>query len=135
MKWLVDLNVILDVIQQRAPFYDASARVISRIVQGHASGCLAGHEVTTAYYIVRRYVGRQAADDLVDWLLNHFEILPEGKIIFERARLLNLPDFEDAAIASAAQEAGCDHIVTRNERHFIGSPVPATSPTDLLSKL
>ncbi len=25
MKWMVDLNVVLDVLQQREPFYSASA--------------------------------------------------------------------------------------------------------------
>jgi hypothetical protein len=132
MKWLIDLNVLLDVIQQRLPFFDSSAQVISATVRGKATGCIAGHELTTAYYIVNRYANRQAADDLVDWLLVHFEVIPESAMIFRHARELPLADFEDAAIASAAEAAQCDYIVTRNVRDFTGSLVPAIAPADLL---
>jgi hypothetical protein len=99
MKWLIDLNVLLDVIQQRVPFFDSSAQVVSKIVQGKATGYIAGHELTTAYYIVSRYANRQAADDLVDWLLVHVEVVAESATIFRHARELPLADFEDAAIA------------------------------------
>ena len=133
MTWLVDLNVLLDVIQQRRPFFDSSAQVISRIVRGEATAYIAGHELTTAYYIVNRYASRQAADDLVDWLLVHFEIVPESASVFRRAREMALADFEDAAIASAAEAAQCEYIVTRNVRDFTDSPVPAIAPADLLA--
>lgn len=132
MKWLVDLNVLLDVIQHRLPFFDSSARVVSKIVRGEATGYIAGHELTTAYYLVNRYANRQAADDLVDWLLVHFEIISEGATIFRHARELALADFEDAAIASSAEAAQCDYIVTRNVRDFTDSPIPAITPADLL---
>ena len=133
MKWLVDLNVLLDVIQQRLPFFDSSAQVVSKIVRGKATGYIAGHELTTAHYIVSRYANRQAADDLVDWLLVHVEVVSESATIFRRARELPLADFEDAAIASAAEAAQCDYIVTRNVRDFTDSPIPAITPADLLA--
>ncbi len=132
MKWLIDLNVLLDVIQHRLPFFDASAQVISKTVRGEATGFIAGHEMTTAYYIVNRYASRQAADDLVDWLLIHFEIISESAAIFKHARELVFADFEDAAIASAAEAAQCDYIVTRNVVDFTNSPIPAITPADLL---
>ena len=132
MKWLIDLNVLLDVIQHRQPFFDSSAQVISKTVRGEATGLIAGHEMTTAYYIVNRYAKRQAADDLVDWLLIHFEIISESAAIFKHARELAFADFEDAAIASAAEAAQCDYIVTRNVADFTNSPVPAITPADLL---
>ena len=47
MKWMFDLNVLLDVIQQREPFYSASARALSQILRGEVTGCLAGHALTT----------------------------------------------------------------------------------------
>lgn len=134
MRWLIDLNVLLDVIQERQPFFDDSAQVISRIVRGEASGSVAGHELTTAYYIVRRYADKRSAGDLVDWLLVHFDIIAEDSNVFRRARELGFPDFEDAAIASAAEVAGCNYIVTRNTGDFpASSPVPAISPAELLS--
>lgn len=132
MRWLFDLNILLDVIQKREPFFETSAQVVSQVVRKEVTGCIAGHELTTAYYVVSRYADRQAADDLVDWLLLHFEIVAESAAMFGRARELGLADFEDAAIASAAEAADCDCIVTRNIRDFANSPIPARPPADLL---
>ncbi len=135
MKWMVDLNVVLDVLQQRQPFYQASARVLSKIVKGEASGCLPAHAVTTIHYIVRRHVDLKAADDAIDWLLANLEVEPQGRGTFVRARSLSFKDFEDAALASAAEAAGCSQIVTRNVADFASSPVPALTPEELLTML
>lgn len=131
MKWMLDLNVLLDVIQQREPFYLDSAKAVSRIVRGQVSGCIAGHSLTTLYYLVSRHVDEVAAGDLVDWLLRHFEVVPQDTVVFQRARELEFSDFEDAALSSAAEGAGCDYIVTRNVRDFENSPVLAVRPADL----
>ncbi len=133
MKWMLDLNVVLDVLQQREPFYRASAEILSKVIQGEASGCLPAHAVTTIHYIVRRYVDRKSAGDAIDWLLRNLEVVPQDRAVFVRARGLAFSDFEDAALASAAQLAGCDHIVTRNVADFANSPVPALTPEELLT--
>jgi len=39
-------------------------------------------------------------------------------------------DFEDAAVARAAETMGCRYVVTRNVRDFERSPVPATTPEE-----
>ena len=135
MKWMVDMNVVLDVLQQREPFYSASAKTLSRIVKGEASGCLPAHAMTTIHYIVRRHAGLKAADDATDWLLANLEVEPQTRGTFVRARGLSFKDFEDAALASAAEAAGCTQIVTRNVADFAGSPVPALTPEELLAGL
>ena len=43
-----------------------------------------------------------------------------------------LTDFEDAALASAAEAAGCELIITRNVADFGSSPVPAVTPEEFL---
>ncbi len=135
MKWMVDLNVVLDVLEQREPFYTASAKILSKIVTGEASGCLPAHAVTTIHYIARRHAGLKAADDAIDWLLANLEVEPQNRGTFVRARSLSFKDFEDAAVASAAEAAGCGQIVTRNVADYAGSPVPAVTPEEFLATL
>jgi predicted nucleic acid-binding protein len=135
MKVLGDLNVVLDVLQNREPHVLASADVLSRIVRGEIAGAIAGHGVTTIYYLLSKLADRDRADEAVDWLLDHLEIVPEGTDLLRRARTLDLPDFEDAVVASAAELAGCDRIVTRNLGDFDGSPVTAVTPAELLVDL
>jgi predicted nucleic acid-binding protein len=135
LKLLLDLNVLLDVIQRREPFYLASAQVLSRILDRHATGYLPGHALTTLYYIVKRSAGKERAEQVLDLLLASFEIVPEGKPQFLEARSLAFADFEDAVVASAAQLAGCERIITRNVADFAGSPVLAVTPEELLADL
>lgn len=133
MRWMIDLNVVLDVIQEREPFHAASAQVLSEVVAGRVEGCLAAHALTTLHYIVARHVSRERADEAVDWALRHFVLVPQDREVFLRARILAMADFEDAALAAAAEKVGCDSIVTRNVGDFAGSPIPAVTPEELLA--
>jgi hypothetical protein len=44
----------------------------------------------------------------------------------------NMTGFEDAVIASIAKREKADYIITRNEKDFQNSPVPAISPVRFL---
>ena len=132
MKVMLDLNVVLDVVQRRDPFYAASAAVLSQAIDGSMIACLPGHALTTLHYVVARHAGRKRAGALVDWALAHFEIVAQDRAQFVRARNLSFGDFEDAALASAAEAAGCELIVTRNVADFRRSPIPAVTPQKFL---
>lgn len=129
---MLDINVLLDVAQQREPFYAASAAVLSQTVEGPNVACLPGHALTTLHYIVSKYAGREQAGTLVDWVLAHLEIVPQDRAQFVRARSLKFTDFEDAALASAAEASACELIITRNVADFDSSPVPAVTPEEFL---
>ena len=135
MRLMLDLNVLLDVVQKREPFYAASASVLSQVVSGEHSGFLPGHALTTLYYVVQRFGGKEEADGFVDWLLKHLEVVPQSKAQFVRARSLPMTDFEDAAVASAAESAECEVIVSRNVSDFEGSPVQVMTPEEFLAIL
>lgn len=135
MKVLLDLNILLDVVQNRVPHYRDSAEVLSRARTGEIQALVPAHAVTTLHYILAKAAGQPRANQTVDWLLAHFEIAPAGGDAFRRARELVLPDFEDAVVASLAEAAQCGHVITRNEADFADSPVPAVSPTTFLALL
>jgi predicted nucleic acid-binding protein len=135
MRWMLDLNVLLDVIQHRDPFYSSSAQVLTRVVNGEVAGSIPGHAVTTIHYVVRKSADQKRADEIVDWLLAHLDIVPQDRAAFIRARSLSFSDFEDAALASAAEVAKCDRIVTRNVGDFDGSPVSAITPEEILAEI
>jgi hypothetical protein len=135
MKITLDLNVVLDVVQNRAPHYQDSAEVLSRARVGEITAVLPGHAVTTLHYILAKAAGVTTAGHTVDWLLTHFEIAAADKAIFRRARQLTLADYEDAVVAGIAESTRCDYVVTRNVPDFAGSPVPAVTPTAFLALL
>ena len=134
MKVLLDLNVLLDVVQNRSPYYHDSARVLSLARIAKIDALLPVHAFTTLYYILAKAAGKPKAGQTVDWLLAHFEVAAADKAVLRRARQIPLVDFEDAVVASLAEAGRCDYIVTRNVPDFANSPVPAFTPADFLAK-
>lgn len=133
MRLTLDLNVLLDVVQKREPFYSGSAAVLGRVVEGEDIGCLPGHALTTLYYVMSKFAGREQAGIVVDWVLTYLEIIPQDRLQFMRARNLDFSDFEDAALASAAEASQCELILTRNVADFSGSPIPVLTPEEFLA--
>lgn len=129
---LIDLNVILDVLQERQPHFQASSAVIDRALAGSTSACIPAHAVTTIHYLVSRYGTRRSANRAIDWLMNHFRVTAVTSEVLARARALDWPDFEDAVVAAAAEADGCSTIITRNVADFRDSPVPARTPEEYL---
>lgn len=130
---LLDINVMLDVIQKREPYYFASARVIDRVVRKQVEGALSAHAFTTLDYLVANSQGLTKSRQVVDWLLNRFSVAPIGREELMRAQSLAWSDFEDAVTAAAAEALSCQAIITRNIRDFSQSPVPALTPEEWLA--
>ena len=86
MKVTVDLNVLLDVAQNRLPHYRASEEVLHRARLGEFAAVLPGHALTTIHYIIEKHAGTGVANATVDGLLGDFEIHPVDKPDFQRAR-------------------------------------------------
>jgi predicted nucleic acid-binding protein len=132
MKAVLDLNVLLDVVQNRHPHYSDSAAVLSRARSGDFLAFIPAHALTTIFYLIERAANAQIASQTIDWLLQYFDVLPLTKSSFLRARSLPLNDFEDGVVAAVADIQGCDYIVSRNVTDFAGSPVQAVLPGDFL---
>lgn len=132
MKIMIDLNVLVDVLQQRKPFLAASAKVCAAVAEGEVSGSLPAHAVTTIFYLVRRNAAQEVADRAMDWLLRTFDVAPLDKLVLSRARNIGMKDFEDAVVVASAENEKCDFIVTRNIGDFSVSPVKAIAPEEFL---
>jgi len=129
---MVDLNVILDVVQNRVPHYAASAHVLSMIRTGEVVGVLPGHALTTLHYIIGKISGLQKANETLDQLLQYFEIAITNKSAFQKARSYSWEDFEDAVVSVCAETSGSNYIVTRNVADFANSPIKAIRPSEFL---
>ena len=135
MNVMIDLNVLLDVFQEREPHYRFSSIVLSEILKGNLKGVIPAHALTTIHYIISKYLNCQKADEKIDWILEKFEISPADRIVFENARAFDIDDFEDAVVSSMAQISECDYIITRNVFDFKKSSVPAITPQLFIAKL
>jgi len=131
---MVDINVVLDVLENRNGWVLDAAKTCAMCGSGRIIGFLPPHAVTTVYYIVRKRGGKALADKAVDWLLALFRIAGCGADAFRLARSAGMGDFEDATVAACAAGEACDCIVTRNTVHFKDSPVAVLTPGEFVSR-
>ena len=132
---LVDLNVIVDVIQQRQPFYEESARVVDAVVRGQATGWLAAHSITTLYYVINRVRNRETAVTAITGLLEVFTVAAVDDQVIRRAMAWGWPDFEDAVQMATAVNIQANYLITRNPRDFQAGHIPVVQPAAFLTLL
>jgi predicted nucleic acid-binding protein len=135
VKLLLDTNVVLDFVLNRAPWAVDARTLFAKIERGRATGFLAGHTVTTIHYVSAKMIGGAATAAAIADLLRLFEIVPVEKADFFQAVGLPVSDFEDAVQMICALKVGADYIVTRDERDFQSSMVQARSPGAVLALL
>jgi predicted nucleic acid-binding protein len=143
MKLLIDINVVLDVVEEREPFKGESGELLSRLEQGRdrdgPQGFIAGHTITTIYYLAARSQGSSVAAGAVSDLLSIAHVVPLDLVDFTRALALHaagVKDFEDAVQVAAALKVGADALVTRDKRHYKGVVgLAIVSPAEALRRL
>lgn len=86
------------------------------------------------YYLVNKHAGRPRADEVIDWLLERFEVAEANSDVFRQARNLSFRDYEDAVVAAMAERAKCDCILTRNAGDFSSCRVLALTPSEWLER-
>ena len=132
---LVDNNVLIDVALQRQPFFGPAVELLEHLAQDPGRGFMAWHTVSTFYYIVQRTLGHERTRSIIAELSGFLAVPTVTHQSLLYALSLSMADFEDAMQVAAAHACGAEHIVTRNQRDFADSPVPAITPEQALREL
>ena len=133
MKAMIDTNVVLDVLLQREPFFQASYEVMKRSALEQVEGFVSATAATDIFYLLRKAMkdSKAAKDSLekLSQLVCFADALGED---VHAALASGMPDFEDALLSAIAERCRMDCIVTRNTADFRASPVKALSPQEFL---
>ena len=132
VKALIDLNVILDVLLARQPFYAASAGVWAAAETRRVTGLLAAHSLSTLFYLYAKQNSAAEATTRLRQLLTVFSVAPIDQIVVTRALGWGWNDFEDALQLAAAEVSRADYLITRDRQGFknADSPVVVLSPAE-----
>ena len=117
MKIFLDTNIILDLLLERDGYED-SAVLFQMQDDGELKLFVSILTMVNVSYIYRKTVGEAMAAANLKYLSALVEVLPMDGEQLQRALMMGGRDFEDALQAVCAAEAGCDYIVTRNDRDF-----------------
>jgi len=136
MKVIIDINIIIDILERREPFFINSYRVIQLGLEGIIETIISTGNITTVYYIIRKSLHDAVkARENIFLLGNIVRICNSTPEDITQALILFIPDFEDAVIAAIAKREKADYIITRNTDDFANSPVPAVNPEQFLEVL
>ncbi|MDR2542401.1 MAG: PIN domain-containing protein [Treponema sp.] len=133
MKILIDTNVIIDILEKRELFFDDSYMTVQLGLEGKIETFMSASAITDVYYILYRSLhNKEKAKEKIFALTNLVNICNTTNDDITNALVLFINDFEDAVTASIAKREKANYIITRNERDFINSPVPAINPSHFL---
>lgn len=135
VKWrvLFDLNVILDVLMHREPHFSDAARLWALAEAGQIEGFVAGHSVTTLFYLYRQQSDLARVYQALRLLLRVFDVAGVDGGVVESACDLGWGDFEDAVQAMAAIGVDCQYLVTRNPGDYASPNLTVIRPAEFLA--
>ena len=142
MRLLIDTNVILDVLLNRAEFGATAAKVLELAETDSALEFVSASAITDIYYVIKR--GLQTSDTqqestsfqaqrIVGKLREVVTILPVTDADIDYALALRWKDFEDAVQYAVALANDIDYIITRNADDFELKYIPSVSPKEFLA--
>ena len=132
MELLIDSNVVLDVILNREPFFEASEKVLRLDINHKVNTYISATTVTDIYYI--SYRNLRDNELVYNWLSRIFRFTKLLSVTPENiytAVNLHWKDFEDAVQYSVAKFNNMDAIVTRNMKGFKDSELKILTPEEL----
>ncbi|MDR1192562.1 MAG: PIN domain-containing protein [Peptococcaceae bacterium] len=136
MKLLIDTNVILDALMAREPWAASAQALLITVAEEKAEGCITASSFTDLHYLLRKHLrDNEQTRQLLLGLLASVNVLDVNGTDCEKAFELPMRDYEDALLAYRGKRHKADHIVTRDRKHFDGSPVKVISPDEILRKL
>lgn len=132
---LLDLNIILDVILDRAPGAEAASALWAAIEKGQNRALIPAHGLTTVFYVLQKAHNAAFARNGVERLVSVFGVAAVDDTVIRRALALGWPDFEDAVCSAAAEIAGCEAIVTRDPDGYPNCTLPVIDAAAALAWL
>jgi predicted nucleic acid-binding protein len=132
---LIDINILLDVLQHREPFYQASAGLLASVETGQVQGYIAAHSITTLFYLIQKDQSSAKARATITNLLQFIKIAAVDQSTIEQALNLDYRDYEDAVQMICALQCRADWLVTRNIKDYQPALLPILQPVDFLETL
>ncbi len=132
---LIDINILLDVLQKREPFYETSARLLALVETGRVQGYVAAHSLTTLFYLIKKDRSAAEARATITNLLQFIKIAPVDQGTIEQALHLDYGDYEDAVQMISAVQCKADCLITRNVKDYQPALLSVLQPVDFLGTL
>ncbi len=134
-KLFIDTNVMMDLLGERVPHYDAIAKIATLADKGKVKMVVSAFSYPTVYYLLSKF---ESSEKVIE-KLRKFKIISEisdlDDIVIEKGLSSNFSDFEDALQYHCALKTDCNILVTRNAKDFRQSAIPVMTADEFLNSL
>ena len=134
MKILLDIDVILDILEEREEFYLDSFSVLNLCALGRIEGWISADSLSTVYCFLRKISDEGRSREKIIHNLRPLGVIPIRRGTLEHAFRSELPDFEANINIASAETFHLDFIVTRNIVHYKKSPIKALTPKEFIAE-
>lgn len=135
MRLFIDTNVMLDLLGERMPYYDAAAKIATLADKGELTIIVSALSYSTVYYLLAKYETHEKVKEK----LRKFKIISEvaevDEITIEKGLNSDFTDFEDSLQYFCALHSECNLLITRNYKDFKTSALPVMSADEFLLSL
>lgn len=135
MKVLIDTNVILDVLCNRAEFVEDSSKIWKYCEVDKIEGYISALSIPNIVYILRKELTPQKTQQIIQQIMMIFNVIDLKSSDLKNAAEMLSDDFEDSVQMCCASRIKADYIVTRNIRDFKNSKIIALKPSELLERI
>lgn len=135
MVLLIDANILLDVLLERAEFVKDSSLIWKLCETEKLKGYVSSLTFANLVYIMRKQLNPEKIEEVYRKLNLIFEFVDLSVSDLTKAVELQWDDFEDAIQSVIAERVHADHIITRNVRDFSKSSAVAFTPSELLARI
>lgn len=134
MKVFLDTNILIDVLEQRVPYFKAAANILDLGANGKIKLYASALTFVNCIYIVRKKAGYSKVIESVRLLRDIISVSPMTQTEFDRAMAGMAPDMEDALQYQSALSSGCELIITRNKKHFPQDGMPVITAEEFFDR-
>ena len=136
MKAVIDTCVIVDALQDRAPFGEAAKSIFLFCANRQCEGLLTAKAITDIYYLTNRQThDDKTTREVITKLCTIFGLLDTTALDIRKAILSETSDFEDAVMIETAVRYKVDCIVTRNTKDYSKSSIHVYTPEEFIKLL
>lgn len=135
MRLFFDTNVMIDLLCERNPHYDAVAKLMVLKEKGLIQIIVSSLSFVTCHYLMSKTIGKIAASEMLKKFRILCKVSEVDDINIDKSLFSKFSDFEDAVQYFSALKANADCVITRNSKDFVLSEIPIFSPKEFLSSI
>ena len=134
-KLFLDTNIMLDLLGERAPFYEPTAKLATLADTGMLEFAVSALSYATVNYFLAKFESREIALEKLRKFKVLSSIIGVDEVIIEKGLSSNFKDFEDSLQYFCALKGNCHVLITRNAKDFKASVLPVMTATEYLASI